>query len=471
MPPPSRSRYNAKARGHPHKKRKISKESKKIINEDSSLGPANTGSEALEINDAPTKIREPKQPKENTTNATALAPAEVVEPTLVDVLHIPKTVAQKEQEKKEKMMQEIIEASNSKWNRKRKKKLEAYITKKLKKEERARIFERLAKTQEEVDHLQLQSSSTLGSAKPMTHLQRLAIAEDQAVRRAIDTRGGRQKRRRRGPIPVLDEDLSSGSDSSSNSDISSEIEEDGSPWGGIAASDDDEMSDPIPETAPSTHPIGSAPQVGSALRRNPDGTVVAPKIVPRRPKPILGRKRKTQVEPAESSSSEDEDDEESIESDSDESDDASSETEDSTASTSDEDSSGDSEEDSADTTTVEEDHSENSPSTGQKRKRHGGFKEWAQKQLDAAKGPPPVPTDAENVSNIPTEYYAHLPQHLREKAFEASHSRQGDSIGPLGQKFVLPDTPFAKQVLAEISGPGKATRKSVLVERSKEIEA
>ncbi|KAG9051688.1 putative ATP-dependent RNA helicase DHR1 [Tulasnella sp. UAMH 9824] len=471
MPPPSRPRYNAKARAHPHKKRKVSRESKKIQNEDSSLRPESTRSEPLETIGTPTKIREPKQPNENRTNAASPAPAAVVEPTLVDALHIPKTMAQKEQEKKERMMQEIIEASNSKWNRNRKKKLEAYITKKLKKEERARIFERLAKTQEEVDHLQLQSSSTLGSAKPMTHLQRLAIAEDQAVRRAIDTRGGRQKRRRGGPIPMPNEDLSSGSDSSSNSDISSEMEEDGSSWGGIADSDDDEMRDPIPETTPTPALIGPAPQVGSALRRNPDGTVVVPKIVPRRPKPVLGRKRKTLVEPADQPPSEDEDDEELVESDSDESDDASSETEDSAASTNDEDSSGESEGDSADSATTEEDRSDNSPSTGQKRKRHGGFKEWAQKQLDAAKGPPPVPTAAESVSNIPTEYYAHLPQHLREKAFEASHSRQGDSIGPLGQKFVLPDTPFAKQVLAEIASPEKAARKSVLVERSKEIDA
>lgn len=91
-------------------------------------------------------------------------------------------------------------------------------------------------------------------------------------------------------MPMADEDLSSGNDSSSNSGISSEMEEDGSSWGGIADSDDDEMSDPIPENAPTTAPIVPALQVGSALRRNPDGTVVAPKVVPRRPKPVLGRK-------------------------------------------------------------------------------------------------------------------------------------------------------------------------------------
>ncbi|KIO19381.1 hypothetical protein M407DRAFT_30988 [Tulasnella calospora MUT 4182] len=470
MPPPSRSRYNAKARSHPHKKRKISKESKKIKNKDSSGGLENGRPEHLEIG-APTNVWEPKQPHESTASAAATSPAVLVEPTLVDALHIPKTAAQKEQEKKERMMQEIMEASNSKWNRKRKKKLEAYITKKLKKEERSRIFERLAKTQEEVDHLQLQSSSTLGSAKPMTHLQRLAIAEDQEVRRAVDTRGGRQKRRRGRPMPVADEDLSSGSDSSLNGDISSEMEEDESPWGGIADSDDDQMNDLIPETAPAPASISSTPQVGSALRRNPDGSVIAPKVVPRRPKPVLGRKKRTQVESPEESPSEDEVDEQSIESDSDESEDVSSETGDSAASISELDSSSDSDEDSEGTATAEEDHSGNSPSTGQKRKRHGGFKEWAQKQLDAAKGAPPVATEAESVSNIPTEYYAHLPQHLREKAFEASHSHQGDSIGPLGQKFVLPDTPFAKQVLAEIAGPGKTTRTSVLVQRSKEIEA
>ncbi|KIO20952.1 hypothetical protein M407DRAFT_10632 [Tulasnella calospora MUT 4182] len=276
MPPPSRSRYNAKARGHPHKKRKISKGSKKIKNEDSSGGLENPRPESLEIG-APTNVWEPKQPHESTASTAAASPAVFVEPTLVDALHIPKTAAQKEQEKKERMMQEIMEASNSKWNRKRKKKLEAYITKKLKKEERSRIFERLAKTQEEVDHLQLQSSSTLGSAKPMTHLQRLAIAEDQEVRRAVDTRGGRQKRRRGRPMPVADEDLSSGSDSSLNGDISSEMEEDESPWGGIADSDDDQMNDLIPETAPAPASISSPPQVGSALRRNPDGSVITPK--------------------------------------------------------------------------------------------------------------------------------------------------------------------------------------------------
>lgn len=109
MPPPSRSRYNAKARGHPHKKRKISRESKEIQNEDSSLRPESTRSEPLEIIVTPTEIREPKQPNENRTNVASPAPAAVVEPILVDALHIPKTIAQKEQEKKERMMQEVRE--------------------------------------------------------------------------------------------------------------------------------------------------------------------------------------------------------------------------------------------------------------------------------------------------------------------------------------------------------------------------
>lgn len=180
--------------------------------------------------------------------------------------------------------------------------------------------------------------------------------------------------------------------------------------------------------------------------------------------------RGLQVEPAEKSSSENEDDDESGESSSDTSEDSSSETGGFRASNSEMGSSSDSDEDSEGTATAEE-YPEESPSTGQKRKRYGGFKEWAQKQLDAAKAPAGVPAEAEAVSNIPTEYYAHLPEHLREKARQASHSRQNGTVGPLGQKFVLPDTPFAKQVLAETAGPGKSGRKGVPVGRSKGIEA
>lgn len=124
----------------------------------------------------------------------------------------------------------------------------------------------------------------------MTHLERLAVAEDQEVRRAIDTRGGGQKRRRSRIMPTVGEDHSSDSDSATSFNNSGEMSEGGSSWAGIAGSDDDARSDSVPPRAVPPASIGSTPQVGSALRRNPDGSVIAPKVVPRRPKPVLGRK-------------------------------------------------------------------------------------------------------------------------------------------------------------------------------------
>ncbi|KAG9013562.1 putative ATP-dependent RNA helicase DHR1 [Tulasnella sp. 427] len=461
MPPPTRYRYNATARGHPHKKRKTSKESKKAE------GGVSSGEVDVTSSLVQAAFDQPAVSQESTSSNKANGGFEhaksvvSVEPELADAVHVPKTAAQKELDRKEKMMQEIMEASNSKWNRKRKKKLEAYIDKKLKKEERLRIFERLAKTQEEVDHLQLQSSSTLGSAKPMTHLQRLAVAEDQEVRRAIDTRDGRQRRRRR-TMPVVDENASSSHESSSRSDNSEEINDESS-WKGIGDSEDESMGDAVPQTVSAT-PTTSACQVGSALRRNPDGSVSAPKVVSRRPKPVLGRKRKTQAEDSDMQTSDDEDHNSSSELVS-----SSSEDSDSSESGSTEESSNEGSDENYDSPDGEK--SENSPTAGQKRKRHGGFKEWAQRQLNAVKEPASAPTEENGISDIPTEYYAYLPEHLREKARQVSRCREDGEGGPLEERFVLPDTPFAKHVLAEATRSAGDRPKYVSVDRTESIEA
>ncbi|TRM61088.1 hypothetical protein BD626DRAFT_558737 [Schizophyllum amplum] len=80
---------------------------------------------------------------------------------------VPKTEEEKERERKEKMKAQLIAESESKWNSKKKKRLEKYIDKKLKQEERVHLFEKLAKTQTEVSNtFQLQSSATLGTRKP-----------------------------------------------------------------------------------------------------------------------------------------------------------------------------------------------------------------------------------------------------------------------------------------------------------------
>ncbi|OBZ71658.1 putative ATP-dependent RNA helicase PB1A10.06c, partial [Grifola frondosa] len=102
---------------------------------------------------------------------------------------VPKSVEEKERERKEKLRQELLAESNSKFNSKKKKRLDKYIEKKLKKEERLVLFEKLftRKSQAQVSTaLNLQSSSTLGTGRPATHQELLDKQEDKDIRRAMD---------------------------------------------------------------------------------------------------------------------------------------------------------------------------------------------------------------------------------------------------------------------------------------------
>lgn len=138
------------------------------------------------------------------------------------------------------------------------------------------------KSQAEVDPLLLKSSSTLGSGKPYTHAHRLALAEDLEVRRAMPALAAR--RDRAGSASASDDDDDEMSDRPPRTmrqiDESGDDEDE---WGGIGSGSMDEAATLRPLPAP------SKPAIGSALQRKPDGTIVKPKVVPRKPKKRLGR--------------------------------------------------------------------------------------------------------------------------------------------------------------------------------------
>lgn len=139
----------------------------------------------------------------------------------------------------------------------------------------------LRQTQAEIpSSLHLQTSSSLGTGKVSTHQERLERLEDRHVRRALDVNLG--KRKRRGDTyTVIDPNLE-GTDS----------EEESLPDGRKntkTSSSKEEIKDsealPTRRSIATVIDVSTVPPapltcdaVGSALKRNPDGTVMAPKV-------------------------------------------------------------------------------------------------------------------------------------------------------------------------------------------------
>ncbi|CUA67605.1 Putative ATP-dependent RNA helicase PB1A10,06c [Schizosaccharomyces pombe 972h-] [Rhizoctonia solani] len=140
MAPPQRVRYNAKARGSQagasHKRRKRVR----VEGEDSN---------AIEV--------------------------------------VPKSEQQKDEDRRERIRQELEGQSTSKMTSKKRKRMESYINKKLKKEERVKVLAKLAVSQSDFPtSLHLGSSATLGTGKIISHAERLDKSEDLAVRKSLD---------------------------------------------------------------------------------------------------------------------------------------------------------------------------------------------------------------------------------------------------------------------------------------------
>ncbi|KAJ7644132.1 P-loop containing nucleoside triphosphate hydrolase protein [Roridomyces roridus] len=320
---------------------------------------------------------------------------------------VPKTKEQQELDRKEKLRAELEAQSDSKWNAKKRKRLDKYIEKKLKKEERLVIFEKLSQSQATLPTtLHLQSSATLGTGKSATHQDRLDKLEDKEIRRALDGRAGQRRRRQEDSYAVTGPDLDM---------------------------DDDEPDDE-PVAGPSSLPKASA--VGSALQRNPDGTVVAPKVVPRsqgKKSAFKSWKDRRNVAPAvESDSSFDSSD---------------------SGNDSPEDKDGfDSSESEEDDAGDQEEPAEAAPAPTKR-----SFKEWALKQLSIAKG-----VDAPVELRPPEEPSTAAPPPRKKQKTTHSNSKRG----PLGEDLQLPSTAFAQHVLHSSS---PTSLKSVPVSRPDDV--
>ncbi|KAI0768467.1 P-loop containing nucleoside triphosphate hydrolase protein [Trametes elegans] len=433
-----RTRYNAKARSGSHKKK------------------AKRGKDRQDLG-------QPDQPNPN---------AEVV---------VPKSEEQRAEERKRKMREEMLAELDSKASSKKKKRLEKYIEKKLKQEERFELFEKLSKSQVQGSAaLNLQSSATLGTGKASTHRNRLEKEEDLEVKRAMDGRANKGKRRRLNEplIPLIgDSDDSDVDLKDTKMDVgarSDSVHEDEDVQEGMSRSKPVVIVDSGFSTtvqSPETDHPAPAPSniaVGSALRHNPDGTVVAPKISKRTPKHSKTAFSSWNGRPTKRARHESEDSDSSFDSSDSAYDSVSEDEEDQASDAGDVSDDSDSAESEASLESSPKEYSEEQPEgSASKKRKKLGFKDWAMKQLSAAKGyVAPPPDETNNSESLPTQT-ASAPRERKIKHVDGPREMRG----PLGEDLHLPQTSFAQRLQESAKDSTKPkTRKVITVTRPPEVE-
>ncbi|KAF4590141.1 putative ATP-dependent RNA helicase DHR1 [Pleurotus pulmonarius] len=332
----------------------------------------------------------------------------------------PKTAEEREREQKEKLKQQLIAESESNWNSKKKPSDYSSQDKKLKKEERVHIFEKLTKSQAELpSSLALHTSSTLGTGKPTTHQERLERSEDKQVRQIVDGKIGSRKR----PLDQY-EHFSA------------------------ASSDDDDGGGKEHESRPA---INDPPTVGSALVQNGKDRLSSPsrKAKPSTYKVPMSMLRKSGLFDFVSSQSwtgmptqrsqANSDSDTSFDSSDSENDSSSSGSEDGRGSDND--------------STAEE--------PPKAKKRSLGFKQWAMKQIETAKG---YETSKPIMSDPPvTSEDVIAPPPTKKRKVEP----QGGKHGPLGELYQLPSTSFASHLN---SLHGQTLTKGITIQRPPEVQ-
>ncbi|TDL22216.1 P-loop containing nucleoside triphosphate hydrolase protein [Rickenella mellea] len=383
---------------------------------------------------------------------------------------VPKTKEQKEEDRRERVKQEILRQSESKFTSKKKKRLEKYIDKKLKKEERVHIFEKLAQTQAELPStLHLQSSATLGSGKPLTNEARLAREEDKELRRALDgqRKGKRRKFNDYSVISTNADESMSDDDDTMRGDPES-INDGEREMHSETRHDSPTILDE-PETVIS---VQSLHEIGSGLKRNADGTQVAPRVVRRKTKgkqTAFPRWEGTKLQSAqEGQSSEDSassfDSSESSDSDSDENDENMDDPDD------DDDSATEAAHSSAD-------DDDEQPVIIGKRNR-GGFKDWALKQLSAVKDYVPPPRSSDTTDEPQLELHSQKESRQSGQNTVKKRDKPSEMRGPLGEDFVVPTTFLSNHAdgssvttNGSVDGHASGKRKQfVAVHRSPEVQ-
>ncbi|KAF8843324.1 P-loop containing nucleoside triphosphate hydrolase protein [Paxillus ammoniavirescens] len=339
----------------------------------------------------------------------------------------PKSKEQKEKERKVRLVQELAAQSETKVSSKKRKRLEKYIDKKLRKEERVLIFEKLAQTQASVPSLDLQSSSTLGTGKAMSHRERLDKTDDMEVRRVMEGRSNK-RRRRNNDFTVT----SPGDSESEDAELDAMDTDVGRNPPKPIVPDDVPIVDVSTNLAVSEKSTQSS-VVGGALRRNTDGTVMAPRVIKKKDKDkktTFRRWTKETAQPVpepESDSSFDSSDSgyDTQEGEGEEDDEMSA------ASGSGSDSDSDSSAGSS------------RPLSKESPVKRTNFKAWAMKQLSVAKGYI-APVDEPNTQPEQVQNVAKQPLPKMRKASNPSH----DTVmrGPLGEDLELPTTALAEHL-------------------------
>ncbi|KAL5482731.1 ECM16 [Sanghuangporus weigelae] len=425
------------------------------------------------------KARRFSRPAKRTKHThPAVEPAPAVENNDPNaIIHVPKSKEQKDQERRERMRQELLEQqANSKVTSKKKRRLEKYIDKKLKKEERVEILEKLAQTQAQLPTLlHLQPSSTLGSRKAKTHEDLQSTQEDKEVRRLMEGRT-KGRRRRRNQFSGMDMDTDDGSvdDESENSDH--ENEEDG-----LQEEPGSSESSPIiiRDEGTATSELNQKQKVsadvtfGSALRRKEDGTVQELSVVKRHAKgprtsfKAWGKRMRTTAGEPEAASESSFDSSDSAYDSSDSRDMQDSDQEDAIEDDDAVESASGEHPDEGESSSEEKQGFSLAPS---KRKR-GGFKDWAMQQLSAAKGYVDPPrndeTDAASVPLAPSK--AKIPK------LEVTDGGRREIRGPLGEELQLPETALAQQFKPPSdnspSSSQKTSQKFVAINRLEDVQA
>ncbi len=191
----------------------------------------------------------------------------------------------------------------------------------MKKEERVQLFQRLTyvttiefqtfslltmkhrETQAQVSPLVLQSTATLGSGQPQTHAERLALQEDKEVRREIDGRSSsRRKRRKLAPSGAYADLLDPVEKEDQDEEFLEQEPRAVTQWPTLSrpatlALDSPQNESRVSSSHSSPQPTSHSPtqkhppptfeagnQLGAGLKRNADGTIVVPRVVPKRPK-------------------------------------------------------------------------------------------------------------------------------------------------------------------------------------------
>ncbi|EPQ54490.1 P-loop containing nucleoside triphosphate hydrolase protein [Gloeophyllum trabeum ATCC 11539] len=354
----------------------------------------------------------------------------------------PKSKTQKELEREERIKQELATHSESKMSSKKKRRLEKYIDKKLKKEERAVILQRLAASQAEMPTLKLQTSSMLGTGKVATNQYRLEKEEDKEVRRLMDGKAGKRKRHTE---TYVSSDESEGDERDSPAlQAHKDVEI-------VDLTDHTDGARPGPTVVMDTAFGGEEPKsittakrsVGSALKKNSDGDIAAPIMKKKRAKGAIRSWTKTaaackQQEKEHSDSSFDSSDSAYDSVDEAESDGSA---EDGHSRRSQSESGTDDSDEHPGSSSDEEETGE--PPAPKKR----SFKDWAMAQLSAAKPYVAAPNADRHAEEPPSQSeHPDAPLSKRRKQEKSQTATDGLLRGPLGEDVSFPQTSLAKQL-------------------------